>query len=247
MTQYKTHQVVMLPTHKPTGLILIASKQGSKPELFYLPDEVNRVNWAKNISQHFYILSDKSIKEEDWCYLDGIISQARKNEIPFEDGSTLEQNGWKKIIATTDISIKTKINENKSLNSEKYLSSMIIDSLPQLSQVWIKYFIEQYNLGNIITEVEVEYKAYHGVKTAVAEISAVSGNNEHNWKGIGDNRDYKLIINPDNTINIKFSVEEKLYTRDEVNQLLINGMIFASSFNELTLDCKTWIKRKLNK
>ena len=100
----------------------------------------------------------------------------------------------KKIIATTDSSLWRP--------SHKYASDVIL--LPQPSQQFIEKFVEEYNKGNMITDVLVEYelKITHGGRI---------NNNTKMWE--------ELTINPkDNTITIK--KVKKSYTQEEVDRLL---------------------------
>jgi len=162
--------------------------------------------------QHLYILSDDKIKEGDWCIYLGInnrnsIHIARTSndnrriyhEIgvdPIKEygtiygGLTPSPHEIKKIIATTDSNFS-------SLN------------LPSIPQSFILKYVNEYNKGNKIEEVIVEY----------------IDNGEEDW--IGDNHNgepfwnekIELKLNPDNTINIK-PVKDS-WTRDEVTKLLL--------------------------
>lgn len=79
--------------------------------------------------QNLYILSEEPIKENDWVI-------DKKDNILFLSGiNTDNQLHWK-VIGTT----------NTSLN------------LPNIPQDFINHYISEYNKGNIIEEVEVEYE-----------------------------------------------------------------------------------------
>jgi hypothetical protein len=95
--------------------------------------------------QHLYIVDDSEIKEGDWFLY--------KEKIIFHhDGSMHTSSHCKKIIATTD-KLTYKYNE---LGNELKVDYF----LPQPSQQFIDKYIEQYNKGNIITDVMVEYEHY---------------------------------------------------------------------------------------
>lgn len=79
---------------------------------------------------HLYILSDEAIKEGDWCI------NNNNNDTLYQPNCLGDNSNWKKVIATTDTSL----------------------NLPLIPQNFIKLYIEQYNLGSIITEVKVEYE-----------------------------------------------------------------------------------------
>ena len=133
---------------------------------------------SHHTNQHLYIISDDEIKEGDWIMIkdDNYIFKSKS------DYST----EWKdrcKIIATTDASL----------------------GLPQPSQQFIEKYIEEYNKGNVITDVLVE------------ELRSSDGYYDEqdiwHWKTLG------LKINPkDNTITIK-EVKDN-YTREEVDRML---------------------------
>ena len=171
--------------------------------------------------QHLYILSDEEIKEGDWFvgFADGSIKPFVKQA----DESTVEINNWqlnkkghssnKKIIATTDKSI---------ILPERFPS---FTYLPQPSQSFIEKFVEEYNKGNVITEVMVEWE-YNSYSTKTnGELTA----------------DLKLKINPDNTINI--SMPKDSWSREEVVELLYKHTEYMLSGKKDTLD--KWIEENL--
>lgn len=100
----KTHQLIMIPAINPSNLGFLES-------------------------QHFYVISEEEIKENDWYidlhnldkpkYCDYFILAKKLN---------LKKEQAKKIIATTD----------KSLN------------LPQIPQSFIEKFVKEYNNDNLI-------------------------------------------------------------------------------------------------
>lgn len=64
----------------------------------------------------------------------------------------------KKIIATTDESLYFKdTNKNPKQYMGSYISMSLGENLPQPSQQFIQKYIGEYNKGNIITDVLVEY------------------------------------------------------------------------------------------
>lgn len=137
------------------------------------------------IPQHIYITLDEEIKEGDWyCSPTGIVSQ--------HNGTEKLPDGWKKIIATTDKSLKINLLEGIKHAPENWRE------LPQIPQSFIEYFVDQYNKGNIITDIMVEYEE------DLIKIYDISGGHPGgHWESNPINEGLKLIINPDNTINIK--------------------------------------------
>jgi hypothetical protein len=173
-------------------------------------------NGIKN-AQHLYFISDKKIREGDtfiYSYDNNnsylltcliitdliIISQERFN---VGDISDWNKKYCKKVIAST----------NPSLN------------LPKPLQSFINKYITEYNKGNIIEEVMIEYEEYHGLNQSIAEIYAVSEsdngndyNKSFNFKLDSLGREYKIKVDKQNTITIK--PIKSSWNRDEVIKLL---------------------------
>lgn len=157
--------VVMLPVDASKlpnctqGLIVKCIKSwtpiGDKPK------EINKLsiskNWSKGVldyyeAQHLYFTSDEEIKEGDW-YIDdcnGIRQSVTSDKEYWE-----VRKDYKKIIACTNNSLKF---------GEDVPGIITFKSLPQPSQQFIEKYIEEYNKGNIITEVLVEVEEYATVK-----------------------------------------------------------------------------------
>ena len=159
MSMFKRAEVVMLPTNqkvintKEYQLLLSASLfWTSKIEIerytegwFFLKNSSNYNSCAITIPnvglfrhQHLYIISDDEIKLFDWVYnnKENIVEQiTSKTQLIFVLEENKENQTFKKIIATTDASL----------------------GLPQPSQQFIEEFVEEYNEGNTIEWVDVEY------------------------------------------------------------------------------------------
>ena len=192
----------MLPTNEKAnkGIYLsTATDSILKNKLEYCNFPYGKETHSK-IKQHLYILSDDEIKEWDWYYwsVTNTIQKAIKDSLgrlpKIEDGS-------KKIIATTDSSLRTGILQEGSR----------IEHLPQLPQSFIEYFISQYNKGNIITEVMVEYEEpYKNL------VGSMVGSNIGHFILTEENK-YRLKINSNNTINTK-PIKDS-WNREEVIEL----------------------------
>jgi hypothetical protein len=197
----KTVKVVMLPTNKKADL-RIGKTHG------VLHYKNNIFDESLGVYQHLYFLSDEEINEGDWfihpdssCFdkeckevsIGGYeIKQVSKTDEHFvyhEVMAISKSKNIKKIIATTDKSFRL----TEIVKEDGNIKFPYITPLPQPSQSFIKKFIEEYNKGNVITEVKVEY-----------------------WAHTEEHIQYK--INPDNTINIKPKKEE--WSREEVIVLL---------------------------
>lgn len=129
--------LVMLPTENKSNIWL---RQGKL--------EVNSSASSRINPQHLYITSDDEIKEGDWVLTpEGKILQFG------QVGTYLSKD--KKIIATTDssLTVPTDIEERKDV--------LYDNSLPQIPESFIKKFVEEYNKGNVIKEVMVEYEIVH--------------------------------------------------------------------------------------
>lgn len=125
---YQECEIVMLDTNDKTAPILSYLNDKS---LQYFPNTY----WSNGdlSKRHLYFLSNEEIKDGDW-YLN-IVS----NEIVNVDFNIdYEQNHCKKIIATTDISLR----------------------LPQPSKEFIQAYTKAYNEGNPIKWVNVEVEEY---------------------------------------------------------------------------------------
>ena len=114
-----------------------------------------------------------------------------------------------KIIATTDISLVKEYN------------------LPEPSQSFIQKYIEEYNKGNTITDVLVEY--------------------EFDNEGHTDNpgwHNQKLKVNSkDNTITIK-KVKDS-WNKEEVIKLLFKCKDFLQRYNKESISFDKWVKENL--
>ena len=200
----KQCKVVMLPTNQKTKYLMVYSDvEKTKGKLI--------LNGLKNDEykeyQHLYIISDDEIKEGDWFYNihSKIVGQAAFNFGKDELA--------KKIIATTDDSLEIFDKELSDIHSVK-----VNILLPEPSQQFIQKYIEEYNKGNIITDVLVEYE--------------LISNEEYFLNTINPDDDVPyfdedLKINPkDNTITIKkvkdsWNREEIL---NDIEQAIIQGL-----------------------
>ena len=248
MGTFKKGKVVMLPTNervintKEYQLLLSNSLfWTSKIEIerydegwFFLNNSSNHNSCAITIPnvdifkhQHLYIILDDEIKLFDWVYnnKENIVERiTSKTKLIFVLEENKENQTFKKIIATTDTSL-----EPRNLYGNSGLFKTI---LPQPSQQFIQKFVEEYNKGNIIEDVLVEYG-----KEYVDEKDAYGYN--------------KLKINPkNNTITIK-KVKDS-WNREEVIELCRQAFIdgtYAGGFdpNEKTIDSETekWIEENL--
>lgn len=215
---YFKSKVIMLPSKNGHSNIGLNPKaMFNKPHLYYFNKGA-----VYNECQHLYITSDEEIKENEYCVTDEnkiIRFREYKNDESNYKFYVCDNMGFKyytksckKIIATTDTSL----------------------GLPQPSQQFIQYFIEEYNKGNIITKVKVEY---------TFELSC--DEDEHG----NLIPDIYLKINLDNTINIQpikdsWSKEE---LSDKIHKLayIISFKTRFQNTNECAIFIDKWIEENL--
>ena len=173
-TMWAKKQLIMLSTNEKAKMWL--NKFSNQLHI----DTVEKENHENAINQHFYFLSDEEINGCDWYYYPATntIRKAIKNSLGRLPKIVHDS---KKIIATTDKSLTKIVHVFDFLSQES--GEIEVPALPKPSQEFIEKFVEEYNKGNVVTEVMV---AYDHFKTA------------------GEGVVTRLQVNQlDNTINIK--------------------------------------------
>jgi len=213
----------MLPVNEKTNISLGNSDKGMIYHTHTKPEYTERKY------QHLYILSDDEINEGDWC-LDTLHNHVFQFGV-FRGSS----NSNKKIISTT--------NEFLEIVSEGI--NPVYQKLPQPSQSFIEKYVEEYNKGNIITEVMVEYKGacyncgeYH--ENSVLCMDMYSGEYDP------EQEPFIPKINEGNTITI--SNVKDTYTREEVRDLLdkLWDNIMDNSYNKTnSKEYDKWVDENL--
>lgn len=217
MGTFKKCKVVMLPTNEKANIILDRNKL----------EYINQSQIASTITSivkgfHLYITSDDKIKEGDWCYHTG-----RKIVIQFlkQPGYFREYDALKKIIATTDSFLTIESDMNIHSIPTQHIEENKV--LPQPSQSFIEKYVGEYNKGNIITDILVEYDEVLGRYS----------------KDIHDTYFVPKVNPKDNNITIK-KVKD-IWSRDEVIDLLTNHTInLRNKSNDLQYTNK-WIHENL--
>lgn len=199
---YQESEVVMVATNEksrrgdlnidPTGLGI----------------HISQVEPSFNNKQHLYITSNEEIKEGDW-FIDDLnrikkCTGTSQGYIDFEGGFNTKPSVCKKIIATTDESIQIIMP-----NIDAWEAGVKTISLPKPSDSFISKYIEEYNKGNIIEDVLVEYEDKGKVI-----YEEYGGMVDSTWIP-----NIKLKVDSNNTITIKKVVEET-YSREEVEKLM---------------------------
>ena len=190
-----------------------------RKQLIFLEDSKGIVK-TKNKNGHLYVLSNDEIKEGDYCY-SYKMNKIVKSTCDVSREANKNIGFWEKVIATTD----------------KSLSQTNRTEIPQPSQQFIQKYIEEYNKGNTITDVLVEYELISNEEYFLNTI-----NPDENVPYFDEN----LKINPkDNTITIK-KVKDS-YTREEVEKLCKNAIEFGWVKGDTISkeDIPNWIKENL--
>ena len=204
----KKCKVVMLTTNEKAHLWFT----GGASILMYAKTPVNSPS-----AQHLYILSDDEIKEGDWVFntlhTNECIHQIEPNKTSVEYHT--ERKQYNKIIATTNNTLHV-ITENAD-----GLGNDLHQPIPSIPQSFIDRYVSEYNKGNKIEEVMVEYEQVNQ----------------------NDPMEYEHPIpklNPDNTINIK-TIKDS-WTREEVIELMsksfdrgVKRELFDQTFIETNL------------
>jgi hypothetical protein len=198
------HPIILVETDKAENAIIIhnVSKQAVYHGNKYFTQEYLKNNNAKAF--HLYVLSDDEIKEGDWFIHCNRILKAEKSRekdcVSFNNNSNVARNNCKKIIATTDTDITNDFSTSGVL------------FVPQIQQSFIEPFITNYNKGNVITEVIVEYE----------DIIKCEYNYNSKGERIGIPKNKKvgitIKINPDNTIIIS-SIKDS-WDKNEVLEII---------------------------
>ena len=221
---YKKCKAVLLPSKENAPLMIDLNESSwsdTYKKLLYSKnfdfDEFDHTkNFTHTNKQHLYILSDDEIKEGDWFYdIELKAINKRVGVIPFKSYDC------KKVIATTD---------NTLLNDDDFINSVTpFRNLPELSQQFIQQYVEAYNNGKPIEEVDVEYRLID---------YAVEDEPNSSFK-------YGVITNSNNTINIR--LVKDTWTRDEVIKLLYSfgNKMENAEYNEPYWRYEKWIEESL--
>ena len=232
----KKHKIVMLPT-EDNSLLGVHNRKG----LLYAKNE----GWCYIVKhdyiqpQHLYILSDDEIKEGDWIYNksrnfgkkiykcqrvsesnDGFPYKV-SNPIKGDEAMYLNSRTFK-VIATNDPKL-TKVDE---ISGENVWTSLI----PQIPQSFIEYYAKHQP-----EYVEMEYECINKLKLVNNEIVWVEPDNELN---LATNKFYM-----ERAMKVPVSVEEKLYTREELEGFAFHTAQICQGMNDLEIE--QWIKENL--
>jgi len=178
---------------------------------------------------HLYFTTDEEIKEGDKILWEGKIYDYQE----FMSMKTPVYTDYFKIIATTDPKLlKPQIKQVNWIGSER------IWSLPQIPQS----FIEEYCKAGGIDKVLVEYECLTSTNTIVLDFSKVTAD-----EAIKSDRkciESRLKTDSNNCIIIH-PVEEKTYSRKEVESKLQKFRLYSMKFGLEANVSNKWIKENL--
>jgi len=238
MSTFKRAKVVMLATEKAEDCLYTSSNKLSYHKGYLTQDYLK--NSLNGKSYHLYLISDDEIKEGDWVYdssslpQDAPIKRIRiidnTHYTLYDDTSRNLKHHYKKIIATTDKSLEIMMS-----NPAAWDAGIKTMSLPQPSQSFIEKYVEEYNKGNVITDVLVEYDPIRvEVKTGAFKTSI---NRPTIWETEMKTVGYNIKTREDNTVIIH---QAKMYTREEVHNLMMQAWIWGQS----KPDCHYTVREK---
>jgi hypothetical protein len=249
--------------YQECDVVMLKSNKASK---YWLDnDKLSQYNHPQRLGSggtpvEFYILSNEEIKENNW-YIHKQVNNLRllqhsTNNLPLDA---------KKVIATTDSSLNLGIQKGKiylqQFKNTKYEPNII----PQIPQQFIEHFITEYNKGNVISKVLVEWlrgsDGYYDEKQVWHwkmlgplvypknnEISILTEQKQETVEEAAEDY-YKQF---ENLPVVRFNAfiagakwqAERMYSREEVIELLYKHTedMFKNKIN-----LETWIKENLKK
>lgn len=243
-TTKKTCPVILLPT-KQTFNSLKGYLNGSL--LFDFKEVYTTIPAEEGITGHFnmYILSDEDIKEGEYYFnpIANCINQCESEKRERLLRAT-KHNGYKKVIASTDLEIiRKKVyrrnNKGETLHQDARGTYEWVYVMGRPPKTFIQEFIEAYNIGKPINEVLVDYE----VKRAeCVKYECNCGGTTYD----------ELNINPeDKTITITklkdtWTNKERLrFAIEFADHCLREAGVDASSIGEMLKFDENWLNKKI--
>jgi hypothetical protein len=233
---YKKCKVIMLPTDGKAILGLGLSKQGM---LIHYGNTINIENDQYFQKQHLYILSDDEIKDNDYYIEENHTFQTNCNFVRLNMNKDIL-----KVIASTDSSLTVK-----DTTKEVYGKSPN-KLLPSIPQSFIDLYVSEFNKGNKIEEVMVEYDE-HIESACICDTQEKLtkcihyGGGENCMRRFDDGKFWHkwdmLKLNSGNTINIRLIKDS--WTREEVIGML--NQVNVLSCHKTDFDLEEWIESNL--
>lgn len=222
---YKQHQLVLVATDSTTKKGDLCLDNTGKVLMVSLTDN------HPYKQQHLYILSEENIEAGDWI-IRGNGSYGPRKVIEVRGNKILCSDNWNNKDCESEFDIdeckKTIASTDKSLVIDNGFNADSINwqQLPQIPQSFIEYFITEFNKGNRINKVNVEYEEVLPSNGNYMELVEV------------------LKINQTNEINIK-PIKE-FWSREEVEKLLhiLAHDVSINNWNSYE-PVEKWIQRNL--
>ena len=182
--------------------------------------------------KHIYITSDDEIKDGDWCLFfwadGGQLGSSKPQQYQPKKGHVLNK-GLRKIIATTDASLKLPIPESLA----EYPMSYTPKSLPKPSEKFIESYVEAHNKGVKIERILVEWE----YKEIWDDINSLS---------IPTRKPDAIISKPKlKEDNIVIKKVKDSWSRDEVCNLLNEYRVYTWKNGSTAHDLSKWIEENL--
>lgn len=130
--------------------------------------------------QHLYVTSDERIRAGDWYIASNQTLYRANKEVADRFGGY-----FKKVIATTNTAL-AKTLKSSYVQFGTRVEETRVAQLPQLPQSFIEQFIDEWNRGNPILELEVEHEGEWDDHYQAYYADTIS-----------------LKVNPDNTIHVR--------------------------------------------
>lgn len=236
----KQEQWVMLPIENYSDIVHSTSKYGG----LFLSRHYSPMKDMGDSYQHLYLTSDEEIKEGDWVIYQTaskswrMYGKCNKEKVQ----SANKDVDYYKIIATTDKSLKI------DTNLEDRVDVLYDNKLPQIPESFIKYYVEkQGKVGDVELEYNDRYLGY-----ACGNTILTVGEHSQEIEGTAkDTRVFSLNLTDNNEIIIDIpKEEEKMYSRDEVEELIRRScsdmMLYSlDNFSGKRLIMNEWIKENL--
>ena len=209
-----------------------------KPKMFDggIPTDDVMEMTSMNVDYHLYLITDDEIKEGDWYYYpksnEGRKIKKHLGIKPLLDSERLA----KKVIASTDpelgleIIYSEKEDTNDPLQYDKEIKGNV---LPQIPESFIKAYVEAGGINSALVEYEDLEECHNYNGEHIGKDCSCKGGDFRNKLKLTDNNEVVVHL-PE--------VEEKMYSRDEVEELILKA--FKSNRNSITRQ-EDWIEENL--
>ena len=241
MSTFKKAKVVMLSTNEPSKIGNLATYQ-KRSLAKVIKEGINPIGSTVQF-WNLYIISDDEIKENNTHFYNPYSGQLHISG-NHTDYIAINKNGCKKIIATTDGSLyrEESCTGYTETRSRTFYSKK---PLPKPSQQFIQKYIKEYNKGNVITDILIEYEEWCNCNGSIKmrkHLRTTKCDKCIEWE--------ELKINPkDNTITIKkvkdsYSREEVIGFGNKVKEYCKDGWK-SDSLHRVFFEWDKWIEENL--